>query len=177
MSGQRPGSRCGSGRMVRSGAAASGAATDAGAGQASLIARWSGREHRDRNEADDRGICGAPLGRCCASPQVIVKEPVQSRPHGGEITPATGSEPPTPDQRINFHLAQLDPDAAQPFLTPVPVAAHPLGTGRARPGWRSRERRVGHDVPILHRRRGKKEPRRDGGQQPEPGKSAGRARR
>jgi hypothetical protein len=39
--------------------------------------------------------------------------------------PAIISEPPTSDQRINFRL-QLDPDAAQPFLTPVPVAAHPL---------------------------------------------------
>ena len=117
----------------------------------------------------DRGLCDASLGRCCASPQMIIQKPVQRLPHGGEITPATGSEPPTLDQRINFRLAQLDPDAAQSFLTPVPVAAHPLGTGRARTGWRSRERRVGHDVPILHRRRGKKEPRRDGGQQPRAG--------
>ena len=111
----------------------------------------------------------ASLGGCCASPQVLVKEPVQRLPHSGEITPAITREPPTPDQRINFRLAQLDPDAAQPFLVPVPMAAHPLGTGRARPGRRSRERRVGHEVPILHRRRGKKKPRRDGGQQLEAG--------
>ena len=52
---------------------------------------------------------------------------MQRRPHSGEITPAITREPPTPDQRINFRLAQLDPDAAQPFLTPVPMAAHPLG--------------------------------------------------
>jgi hypothetical protein len=82
--------------------------------------------------------------RCCASPQMIIEEPVQRLPHGGEIAPAIIREPPTPDQHVDFGLAQLDPDAAQPFLAPVPVAAHPLGTGRARPGWRSRERRVGH---------------------------------
>jgi hypothetical protein len=130
----------------------------------------------DRDGAGDRRICDESLGRCCASPQVIVKEPVQSRPHGGEISPTITSEPPTSDQHVDFGLAQLDPDAVQPFPTPVPVAAHPLGTGRARPGWRSRERRVGHDLPILHRWRGKKEPRRDGGQQPERGKRPGRAR-
>jgi hypothetical protein len=125
---------------------------------------------------DNRRSCDASLGRCCASPQVIVKEPVQNRPHGGEITPAITREPPTPDQRVDFGLAQLDPEAAQPFLAPVPVAAHPLGTGRARPDWRSRERRVGHDLPILHRGSGKKEPRRDGRQQPEPGQALPPAR-
>jgi hypothetical protein len=100
-----------------------------------------GRRRRSENQLR------VTLG-CYPSPQVIVKEPVQGLPHGGKITPAIGSEPPTPDQRINFGLAQLDPDAAQPFLTPVPVAAHPLGTGRARSRWMSFECRVGHDVPI-----------------------------
>jgi hypothetical protein len=56
---------------------------------------------------------------------MIIEEPVQSLPHGGEISSTITSEPPASDQRINFRLAQLDPDAAQPFLTPVPVAAHP----------------------------------------------------
>ena len=73
---------------------------------------------------------------------MIIEEPVQRLPHGGEISSTITSEPPTSDQHVDFGLAQLDPDAAQPFLTPVPVAAHPLGTGLARPGWRSRERRA-----------------------------------
>jgi hypothetical protein len=98
---------------------------------------------------------------------MIIKEPVQSLPHGGEISSTITSKPPTPDQHVDFSLAQLNRDTSQPLPSAITMAAHPLGTGRARPGWRSRERRIGHEVPILHRRRGKKKPRRDGGQQPE----------
>ena len=47
------------------------ATDDDGAGQASLISRWSGREQTgsDRNGATIDELCDASLGRCCASPQ------------------------------------------------------------------------------------------------------------
>jgi len=98
---------------------------------------------------------------------MILEDPVQRLPHGGKITPATTSEPLTSDQQVDFGLVQLDPDAAQPFLTPVSVAAHSLGTERARPRWLSLDCPVGHDALVadphpeilpekLHHRHGKR---------------------
>jgi hypothetical protein len=43
---------------------------------------------------------------------MIIKEPVQSLPHGGEITPAITSEPPTSYQHVDFGLAQLNRDTS-----------------------------------------------------------------
>jgi hypothetical protein len=45
--------------------------------------------------------------------------PIQSLPHSGEITPAITSEPPTPDQHVDFSLAQLDRDASQPLPSAI----------------------------------------------------------
>jgi hypothetical protein len=81
---------------------------------------------------DDGVICDALLGRCCASPQMIIKEPVQRLPRGGEITPAITSEPPTSDQHVDLGLAQLDRDVSQPLSSAVPVPGHAVSARRGR---------------------------------------------
>jgi len=55
---------------------------------------------------------------------MIIKEPVQSLPRGGEITPATRSEPPTSDQHVDFGVAQLNRDASQPLPSAITMPGH-----------------------------------------------------
>jgi len=62
----------------------------------------------------------------------VIKESVQSLPHGGEITPATTSEPPTSDQQVDFGLAQLNRDAFQPLPSAIAMSGHAVSARRGR---------------------------------------------
>jgi hypothetical protein len=78
---------------------------------------------------------------CCMSLKHVIEEVVESSADRGIIVPAVDSEQTTPDERVNFRLAQLNPKAAKPLSAPLAVTAHPLRTGRAQQ-W-SRRHRVG----------------------------------
>jgi hypothetical protein len=64
-------------------------------------------------------------GPGCASPQIVVKETVNSLPYGSWIRTLFVGEPPAPDEHINFGLAQQDQDAAQPLSPTRSAPGHP----------------------------------------------------
>jgi hypothetical protein len=59
----------------------------------------------------------------------VIEETMESTADRGIIVTAVGSEETTPNEHVNFSLAQLDPDAAEPLPKPFTVTAHPLGAG------------------------------------------------
>src|SRR5271170_5443564 len=107
-----------------------------------LVASGRCDRSRRRGASLTRGICDASLGRCCASPQMIIEEPVQRLPHGGEISSTITSEPLTSDQHVDFGLAQLNRDASQPLSSAITMPGHAVSarrgdgtTGRANAYW------------------------------------------
>src|SRR5205814_17947 len=52
----------------------------------------------------------------CASPQILIEEPVEGLSYCGIITAIRLREPPVSNEHIDFSLAQLDPDPAHPPL-------------------------------------------------------------
>ena len=75
--------------------------------------------------ADEPTLCCASRGPGCASPQIVVKEAVNSLPYGSWIRTLFVGEPPALDEHINFGLAQQDQDAAQPLSPTRSAPGHP----------------------------------------------------